>query len=444
MKRETTEHVIGEIVEKNSEPLWMKEKRLESWYVFKKMPMPTGQEETWRRTDFNRFRIVETLPYMDPALPTRDHNNLKYEIRPSIHNYIDTSGILIQQNSHTAFNKLADNLTGKGVIYTDINTAIRKYPELIKPYLMTDCIKPDENKFTAIHTACMNGGVFLYIPEGVEVYMPVRTLFSMKTDGEGMFYHTLIIAEPYSKVTYIEECRSNSNDNQTTSNNAVEIFVNEGATVNYLGLQDLNTDVYHFVTKRAIVDKDASMYWIEGSKGSKVTKSYLESILKDSGADTGIFGAFSVTDDQHIDISTFIHHLAPDTTADILINGALKERSRSVFQGMIKIEKKAQQTDAYMANHNLILSDKARADSIPRLEIEADNVHATHGVSIGQIDEEQLFYLMSRGISMEDSKDMIVDGLFEAVLQKIKTDDLKEILRGFVKGEKYHEKDRNN
>ncbi|ODS31010.1 MAG: FeS cluster assembly protein SufD [Candidatus Scalindua rubra] len=185
---------------------------------------------------------------------------------------------------------------------------------------------------------------------------------------------------------------------------------------------------------------DASMSWIEGAIGSKLTKSYLESILKDSGANTGMFGTFLVTKDQHIDISTLIHHLAPNTTADLLINGALKDRSRSVFQGMIKIAKNAQQTNSYMGNHNLILSDKARADSIPRLEIEADNVRATHGVSIGQIDEEQLFYLMSRGISLEESKDMIVDGLFEAVLQKIKTDDVKKALRDFVKGKKDHDK----
>ncbi len=441
MERELTENVIEEIAEKNSEPSWMKEKRLESWHVFKIMPMPTGQEETWRRTDFNRFRIIETLPYMDPVLQTQDHNNLKYGIRPSILSYKDTSGILIQRNSHMVFNTLADDLRRKGVIYTDIITAIQKHPDLMKSYLMTDCIKPDNSKFTAIHSACMNGGVFLYIPEGVEVHLPIRALFSMKTNGDGMFYHTLIIAGAYSKVTYIEECSSNSNDNQSISNNVVEVFLNEGATVNYLGLQDLSTDVYHFATKRAIVNRDASMNWIEGSKGSKLTKSYLESILKESGANTGIFGTFSGTNDQHIDISTFIHHLAPDTTADLLINCALKDRARSVFQGMIKIEKKAQKTDSYMANHNLILGDKARADSIPRLEIEADDVHATHGVSIGQIDEEQLFYLMSRGISPKDSKDMIVNGLFEAVLRKVKTDDVKKTLRDFIKGKKYHDND---
>ena len=170
MERELTENVIEEIAEKNSEPSWMKEKRLESWHVFKIMPMPTGQEETWRRTDFNRFRIIETLPYMDPVLQTQDHNNLKYGIRPSILSYKDTSGILIQRNSHMIFNTLADDLRRKGVIYTDIITAIRKYPDLMKSYLMTDCIKPDDSKFTAIHSACMNGGVFLYIPEGVEVH----------------------------------------------------------------------------------------------------------------------------------------------------------------------------------------------------------------------------------------------------------------------------------
>jgi len=441
MKRELTENVIGEIAEKNSEPSWMREKRLESWHVFNKMPMPTGQEETWRRTDFNRFRIIETLPYTDPVLPTQDYNNLKYGIKPSILSYRDTSGTLIQRNSHMVFNKLADDLRRKGVIYTDIITAIQKYPDLMKSYLMTGCIKPDDSKFTAIHSACMNGGVFLYIPEGVEIYMPIRTLFSMKTNEYGMFYHTLIIAGAHSKVTYIEESSSDSNGNQSISNNAVEVFLNEGATVDYLGLQGLSTDVYHFATKRAIVEKDASMNWIEGSNGSKLTKSFLESILKESGSNTGMYGIFSVTNDQQIDISTFIHHQAPHTTADILINGALKERARSVFQGMIKIEKEAQQTHSYMANHNLILSDKARADSIPRLEIEADNVHATHGVSIGQIDEEQLFYLMSRGISLEDSKDMIVDGLFEAVLRKVKTDDIKKTLREFIKGKKNHDKD---
>ncbi|ODS30233.1 MAG: FeS cluster assembly protein SufB [Candidatus Scalindua rubra] len=258
MGKELTDKVIEEIAKKNSEPLWMKEKRLESLHIFKEMPMPTGQEETWRRTDFSTFRIIETIPYIEPLLQVKEYDNLNNRGKFSSLSDRNICGTLVQQNSHTVFNKLARDLHKRGVIYTDIISAIHIYPDLIKTYLLTDCIKPDDSKFTAIHAACLNGGTFLYIPKGVEVYLPIRSLFSMNTNGGGMFYHTLIIAGAYSKVTYVEEYSSPFIDTQTISNSAVEIFLNESASVNYVGLQNWATDVYHFITKRAIVNKDAS------------------------------------------------------------------------------------------------------------------------------------------------------------------------------------------
>ena len=435
MKNILTENVIEEISKKNSEPGWMKNKRLENWHLFKEMPMPTGREETWRRTDYGSFKIIETIPYIGPLTQTNEYNddsNYRSKFSHSHENGI--CGSLVQRNSHTVFNDLEDGLQRKGVIYTDIISAIHRHPDLIKQYLLTDCIKPGDSKFAAVHAACLNGGTFLYIPKGVEVNLPIKASFSMNTHGAGMFYHTLIVAESGSKVTYIEEYNSPFPAAQSISNSAVEIYLDEGAKVNYVGLQNLGTNAHHFINKRAIVEKDASMHWIEGLMGSKLTKSYIETILKASGSNTSMLGTFLANNEQHIDLSTLIHHLAPDTTADLLINGALNGRARSVFQGMIKIAKNAQRTNSYMGNHNLILSGKARADSIPRLEIEADDVHATHGVSIGQVDEEQLFYLMSRGISHKWAQDMIVDGLFEAVLQKIKQDDIRETLRIFIKG----------
>lgn len=412
-----SEQTIRRISEIKNEPLWMKEKRLANWLLFERNPVPKGTDESWRRTDISPLRLEGIIPF---------HNNHLSHARCQLPDASVSENMLVQEDSTVIYKNLSKALEERGVIYTDLDLALIKYPDMVKEYFMTNCVCAGYDIFTPLHLACWSGGAFLYVPKGLEITIPFRAIYSINTPGTGIFQHTLIILEQSSKVAFSEELRSDYNnpqsephDSQSLSCGVTEIYLKEGAQLEYFALQDFGMDTYYFGTKRALVDRDGSINWIEGSIGSKLAKSYLEARLKGSGSSCKLLGASFVNNNQHLDISTSMDHIAPNTRGDIYIKGAVDDKARSVFQGMIRIDRSAQQTDSYMGNHNLVLSEKARADSIPALEIEADNVKASHGVTVGQVDEEQLFYLMSRGLPKDDAKDMIVDGFFESLFDRI-------------------------
>lgn len=425
-----SEQTIMRISEIKNEPLWMKEKRLANWLLFERNPVPKGTDESWRRTDISPLRLEEIILFYN--------NHLSY-VRRQLPNVSVSENILVQEDSVAVYKCLSKDLEAKGVIYTDLDLALIKYPDLIKEYFMANCVCADYDIFTPLHLACWSGGTFLYVPKGLEITIPFRAIYSINTPGTGIFQHTLIIVEQSSKVAFSEELCSNYNNTQSESHNSqslscgfTEIYLKEGSQLDYLALQDLGQDIFYFSTKKAIANRDSSINWVEGSIGSKLTKSYLEAVLKGSGSSCKLLGASFVNNNQHLDTSTSIDHIASNTSGDIYVKGAVDGKARSVFQGMIRIDRTAQKTDSYMGNHNLVLSKEARADSIPALEIEADDVKASHGVTVGQVDEEQLFYLMSRGLAKDDAKDMIVDGFFESLFDRIPQGYAQDALRNLI------------
>ncbi|MCK5429591.1 MAG: Fe-S cluster assembly protein SufD [Anaerolineales bacterium] len=310
-------------------------------------------------------------------------------------------------------------LTSKGVIFSDLATAQREHPEILKKVL-GEVVKPGEGKFAALAGAMAESGVLVYVPRGVEVSQPLHSILWGPGVGFAYFSHILVWLEEGASLTYIHEAASNTEiEGQTLHAGIVELFVGEGANLRFVELQSWGEHVWNFSHERARVSRDANIDWIFGAVGSHLTKNFSDIDLVGQGA-TGRMSGFYFTDgDQHLDHDTQQNHLAPNTTSDLLFKGALNDQSRSVWQGMIYVAPGAQKTDGYQANRNLTLSRQARADSIPGLEILADDVRCTHGATIGKIDPEHVFYLRSRGIPYDEAERLIVEGFFDPIMQRI-------------------------
>lgn len=399
------------------EPSWMKAARLRSFDVFEKTPVPTLKDEGWRYTDLSKLDLDKVNPSID-----LDQGIGEGPSPPGMVNGIEkgweVSGQLVLKNSRRSVNLLAGDLEEKGVIFTDLVSAVKRYPDLVHEYFMSRCVRP-RDKFTSLNGALWGNGVFLYIPGGVEIIFPIQATLLLEGGGLGLFNHTLIIADEGSSVTYIDESRSLEKGDTAFASGVTEIFVKDMARVNYIDLQSWGDGVWDISTKRALIDRGGELTWILGTMGGKLTRYNLDTILEGEGSVVEILGLFMASQNQHMDFSTLMHHIAPNTRGDLLLKGALTDRSRSVFQGMIKIEKSAQKTDSYLANHNLLVSEKARADSMPSLEIEAHDVQASHGATVGQVDEEQVFYLMSRGLDRSEAEELIVNGFLESLLERV-------------------------
>jgi Fe-S cluster assembly protein SufD len=405
---------VEALSERKGEPGWMREKRLLSWRIFDETPAPL-----WRRTDFSGLKLDELVPYRAPGLVGGPFGGLPAEMRLA-EDERWSGGIVVQRDSSPVWRSLSKPLAAKGVILTDLDNAVQKYPELVQRYMMTTGVAPGQDKFTALHAAFWSGGTLLYVPRDVEVALPIVSLNWMDQPGLAYFSHTVIIAEPGSRVSLLEEFGSPSGEmGQSFHSGMVEVFAGERAEVTYGEVQNWGPGVITFATKRADVGRDATMRWAGAHLGAKLARSYVHTTLSQPGSAMLMMGAYLAAGRQRLDIDTYTDHIAPHTKADVLYRGIIRERAHTVFQGLIKVEKDAQQTDSYLANHNLLLSPKARADSIPTLEIEANDVRCTHGATVGQLDEEQLFYMRCRGLSRAESERLIVAGFVQPVFDRI-------------------------
>ncbi|MGR3178661.1 MAG: Fe-S cluster assembly protein SufD [Candidatus Anammoxibacter sp.] len=424
-----SEEIVSYISETKKEPQWMKELRLDSWGKYNSNPIPDSNDESWRRTDISSLNLAEIHSFNDDNLSVDDTATSANQAENRI----------IHRNSSVVHNRLSKDLEDKGVIFTDMDSALKKYPELIKEYFVSNCVNSDHDVFALLHLAFWSGGTFLYVPANVEIDIPFSSLVTLNRPGSAVFHHTLIVLEESSKALFQEELQSESTNPQSAirnpqsiSSGIVEMYLKDGACLDYFSVQDWGTDVYSFSAKRVVVNRDSSMKWTECAVGSKLAKSDFTSILKGQGANTNMLGLSFTNGNQHLDTSATVHHTAPNTNGNILIKGVADGNAKTVFQGLIKIDPGAQHTDSYMGNHNLLLSDNAKADSIPVLEIEADEIKATHGVTVGQVDKEQMFYLMSRGLNESDAKKLIADGFFESIINMVTQEYARDSLRHFI------------
>ena len=395
---------------------FIKEYREKAWEAFTRLSLPTVKEEAWRRTDIRgleagSFKLPSSNGGTGQQLPPTEL------LKPLVGQH--HGGQLVLLPGGQAKVDLDPALAAKGVVFMDLAAAEREQPELLER-ILGQVVRPDEGKFAAMAAALAQNGALVYVPRGVQVDDPLHSILWGSGIHQAYFSHLLVYLEEGASLTYVHEAASPTEAaGQSLHAGIVEIHVGPAANLRFVELQSWGEHIWNFSHERVRVERDGTLDWIFGAVGSHLTKNFSDLDLVGQGSSGRMSGFYFTDGVQHLDHDTQQNHLAPHTTSDLLFKGALKDRSRSVWQGMIYVAPGAQKTDGYQANRNLTLSPKARADSIPGLEILADDVRCTHGATVGKIDPELVFYLRSRGIPTADAERLIVEGFFDPIMQRI-------------------------
>ena len=396
-------------------PDFIKEYYRQAWDSYSQLTFPTIKDEPWRRTDLRSMKVgTFHLP--------ENGNNVSFQpapddlLQPLVGDH-DGGQMLISPNG--VQRELDPELDAAGLIFEPLLTAQQRYPEVVEK-ILGKIVRFDEGKFAALAAALSQDGVLVYVPRGMHVELPLHSVVWGPGTNLAYFSHLLIYIDDGASLTYLHEATSpTQSEGQTLHAGIVEIHVGNGSNLRFVELQSWGKHVWNFSHERARVERDGNLDWIFGAVGSHLTKNFSDLDLIGSGASGRMSGFYFADGTQHLDHDTQQNHLAPNTTSDLLFKGALRNRSRSVWQGMIYVAPGAQNTDGYQANRNLVLSSSARADSIPGLEILADDVRCTHGATVGKIDADQVFYLLSRGIPYNEAERLIVEGFFDPIMQRI-------------------------
>lgn len=335
-----------------------------------------------------------------------------------------SGGTLIQIDGVTTHYEVSDDLKAQGVIFCDMSTAVSEHGDLLQKHFMTEGVKVSDGKFAALHGAFWRGGTFLYVPKGVKAVAPVHSVL-WSVNGR-TFTHTLVVLEEGAEAEFLDVYASEEGKDAALHNGAIELLVGDNASLIYSGLQDFGENVWQFNHERGRVGRDGKLDWVTSWMGTRLSKAFQTVELDQPGSWARMSGVFFTNGRQHLDLDTQQNHNSGDTVSDLLYKGALKEKSRIVWQGMIKALPGSQKIDGFQANRNLMLDKTARADSIPGLEIEADDVACTHASTIGQMDQEEVFYLMARGIPRNRAEQMVVEGFFDPLLRRIPVEGVRD------------------
>jgi Fe-S cluster assembly protein SufD len=376
------------------EPSWVLERRLESWDWFDKMELPGEKEEPWRYTNLAMLRFK--LDRFSPAPP-----NVPSPMA------------------------LPAEVAEKDVIVTDIHTAMREHPELVRRHLFSE-VSRSSHIFTALHGAFFTGGTFVYVPRGVTVPIPVEVLTHISDAGTAVCPHHLLVVEEGSELCFVQRFASDDLSEASLSSAALEVIVGQAARVFTATLQQYGPKVWHFESQRASVARDVSFQSSVLTLGGRFSRTEASTVMRGEGASVEMLGLYLAGRGQHFDLRTLQDHGAAHCNSDLLFKGALRDNARTVYSGLIHVRPEGAQTDAYQTNRNLILSDDAKADSKPELEIENNDVRCSHAASVGQMNEEEIFYLVSRGIPRPEAERLIVKGFFEEVLGRISRVEISE------------------
>ena len=401
------------------EPNWLKERRLHAWDVYEKTAMPTTRLEEWRYTDLKKKLDLNALAWPKLTECEDDFGACPDGLQEAMRADHPASGHVWEIDGIVFHIDLEESLQEKGVVLTSLRRAIDSHPELLQQHLATEALPPESGKFEALNGALWTDGVLLHVPRGVRLDLPIRVTRWVSQPGVALFSRTLIIAEPGSQVSLVDEILSGDFGSQTFVSDAVEVMAEDGAQVQYVSLQRLGRGVFYQSSQRTLAQRDSTLDTLNVSMGASTSRVDLNARLLGPGASSDMLGLYFGDDSQHFDHNTSQDHLAPNTSSDLLYKGALDHSSRSVFRGIIRVHPKAQKTDAYQTNRNLLLSDDARADSLPNLEIQADDVRCSHGATVGQLDAESRFYLMSRGLTREQAERLVVLGFLGEVLSRL-------------------------
>jgi Fe-S cluster assembly protein SufD len=395
--------------------------RTRAWEAFTRLSLPSIADEVWRRTDIHlmpveAFKLPVKDAYLDlPPVPIE-------LLKPLVSDQHGGQIVLLPGGSTI---DLDEKLKQAGVVFTDLRTAIEKHPDLVEK-ILGQMVNSEEGKFAAIVGAFAQSGILLYIPKNVHVEAPFHSIMWGPSVNLAHLSHLLVWVDDGASATFVHESASPDENGHSMHAGIVEIVVGNSASLKFVELQSWGKHIWNFSHERVKVERDGNLDWIFGAVGSRLTKNFSELDLAGEGAVGRMSGFYFTDGSQHLDHDTQQNHLAPHTTSDLLFKGALKDKSRSVWQGMIYVAPGAQKTDGYQANRNLVLSEAARADSIPGLEILADDVRCTHGATVGKLEQESLFYLESRGIPPRDAERILVEGFFDPIMQRIPFDGVRE------------------
>ena len=406
---------VEELAYLHGEPGWLRARRRDAFATYERLPLPSRSDEEWRRTDIRGLNLEAFEPFerADGAAPADP--------------IADVAGVLRQRGSEPGVVELEPALATRGVLFMPLAQAAKEHPDLVQRHLFTE-VQSDRDKFAALHAALFSGGTFLYVPDGVVVDKPLVSQFWSSGGGAAVLPHTLIIAGRGCSFNYLDEFLSPDLDRPALTSGSAEVFAGEGSSVGYLALQRWGRHAWQFADQRVRAERDATVRLVAVGLGGRFAKNRIEASLTGPGASAELKALYFGSGQQFFDFHTLQQHRVGHTTSDLLFKGALSDEARSVYAGLIRIEPRATRSDAYQANRNLLLSKKAKAHSIPMLEILNNDVRCTHGATIAPVDPEHIFYLQSRGIPAATAERMIVHGFFGQVLERIPVQQARDLV----------------
>ncbi len=412
--------MVTQISDMKGEPEWMKDFRLKSLEYFEKRETPTwgGDLSDLDYNDiFYYVRASESAGKSWDDVPEYIKNTFeKLGIPEAERKFL--AGVGAQYESEVVYHSLRQDLQDQGVIFLDMDAALKEHPEIVKKYMGT-IIPPNDNKFAALNSAVWSGGSFVYVPKGVKVEIPLQAYFRINAENMGQFERTLIIVEDGGYVHYVEGCTAPTYTTNSLHSAVVEIIVKEGGRCRYTTIQNWSKNTYNLVTKRAAAYKNATMEWVDGNLGSKLTMKYPAVWMMEPGARGEVLSVAFATDDMHQDAGAKMVHVAPNTSSQIISKSISKGTGRSTYRGLVKVHKGAHNVKANVVCDALLLDEESRTDTYPYMEIEEEQVSIGHEATVSKVAEEQLFYLQSRGISEADAMSMIVSGFIEPVAKEL-------------------------
>ncbi len=414
-----TQEAFDAFLAERSEPDWLADLRKNAWSRFDEMSLPTSRDEEWMRTDIRLFKL-------DKFSLAVESNEVELP-RALLAEGVELGGRSVSVDRRSVECQLSEKWSNQGVLFGSLDAIVAEHGDQLRPYFERHLVDPHFDKFSALNAACWSGGSVLFVPKGVQIDEPLHSL-SVMSDGGTDLGKTLVILEEGAEATLLAESASTTVDAGGLHCGSIELIVEKGARLRYVNLQNWGNGVWHFAHQMAHVAANANLQWTIGALGSRLAKVNQRVALIGQDAEAQVNGVMFTQGKQHLCYNTHQHHQAEFCQSDLLYKAALQDRSRTVWRGMIQVDEGAQRTNAYQRNDNLMLATTARADSIPGLEIEADDVRCTHGSTSGRVDDQQLFYAMTRGYTRQEAVRMIVSGFFQKVFDRITIESVREAL----------------
>ena len=420
MEKGLSREIVEEISKQKNDPQWLKEIRLKALEAYNKLSLPT-----WG-PDLSELNMDEISTYVRPKSDMKDDwNDVPYEIKDTFEKlgipeaerkYL--AGVGAQYDSEVVYHSIKDELLKKGVIYTDMESAINNYPELVKEYF-TKCVPLTEHKFIALHYAVWSGGSFVYIPKGVKLEMPLQSYFRLNSPESGQFEHTLIIVDEGASLHFIEGCSAPKYNKVNLHAGCVELFVKENGYLRYSTIENWSKNMLNLNTKKAICEKNAQIDWVSGSFGSKISMLYPMSILKGDNSKTEYTGISFAGKGQNLDTGFKVVHIGKNTSSLVNSRSISKNGGIATYRSLVKILPSAENSRCSVNCDGLMLDSNSKSDTLPVNDIQTNDVEFSHEAKVGKISEQAIFYLMSRGLSEDDAKAMIVRGFANPVSKEL-------------------------